>query len=85
LIVLSSLPVKGFLGTGATFEADFNLVVQLAMAAALVAGVFLETRTLQSTRYLSDDGAAPELGDDRIGDVARVQTAGDSKIAQRAA
>ena len=41
MIVLSSLPVKGFLGTGATFEADFNLVVQLAMAAALVAGVFL--------------------------------------------
>jgi hypothetical protein len=27
--VLSSLPVKGFLGTGATFEADLNLVVQL--------------------------------------------------------
>ena len=40
-MVLSSLPAKGFLGTGATFEADFNLVVQLAMAAALVAGVFL--------------------------------------------
>ena len=36
-----SLPVKGFLGTGATFEADANLVVQLAMAAALVAGVIL--------------------------------------------
>lgn len=41
MIVLSLLPVRGFLGTGATFEADFNLVVQLAMAAALVAGVFL--------------------------------------------
>jgi len=40
-MVLSSLPAKGFLGTGATFEADFNLVVQLAMAAALVAGVLL--------------------------------------------
>lgn len=36
-----SLPVKGFLGTGATFEADVNLLVQLAMAAALVAGVVL--------------------------------------------
>jgi len=36
-----SLPVKGFLGTGATFEADANLVLQLAMAAALVAGVIL--------------------------------------------
>jgi uncharacterized membrane protein YozB (DUF420 family) len=39
--VVLSLPVKGFLGTGATFEADINLVVQLAMAAALVAGVVL--------------------------------------------
>jgi uncharacterized membrane protein YozB (DUF420 family) len=41
LIVLSSFPVKGFLGTGATFEADANLVVQLVMGAALVAGAFL--------------------------------------------
>ena len=39
--MLSSLPVKGFLGTGATFEADLNLVVQLVMGAALVAGVLL--------------------------------------------
>ena len=36
MIVLSSLPVKGFLGTGATFEADLNLVVQLVMGAALL-------------------------------------------------
>lgn len=36
-----SLPVKGFLGGGATFEADVNLVVQLVMAGALVAGVGL--------------------------------------------
>jgi len=42
--VLFSLPVKGFLGTGATFEADANLVVQLLMAAALVAGVVLARR-----------------------------------------
>ena len=35
------MPVKGFLGTGATFEADTNLVVQLVMAAALFAGVVL--------------------------------------------
>jgi uncharacterized membrane protein YozB (DUF420 family) len=39
LIVSSSLPIKGFLGTGAPFEADVNLVVQLVMGAALVAGV----------------------------------------------
>jgi uncharacterized membrane protein YozB (DUF420 family) len=44
LIALSSLPVKGFLGTGATFEADLNLIVQLVMGAALVAGVFLAKR-----------------------------------------
>ena len=42
--MLFSLPVKGFLGTGATFEADANLVVQLLMAAALVAGVVLARR-----------------------------------------
>jgi uncharacterized membrane protein YozB (DUF420 family) len=41
LIVLFSLPVKGFLGTGATFEADLNLVVQFVMAGALAAGVVL--------------------------------------------
>jgi uncharacterized membrane protein YozB (DUF420 family) len=36
-----ALPVKGFLGTGATFEADLNLLVQLMMGIALVAGVIL--------------------------------------------
>jgi Ca2+/H+ antiporter len=41
LIVLSSLPVKGFLGTGATFEADLNLVLQLVMGAALLAVALL--------------------------------------------
>jgi uncharacterized membrane protein YozB (DUF420 family) len=38
LIVAFSLPVKGFLGTGATFEADVNLVIQFVMAGALAAG-----------------------------------------------
>lgn len=41
MILLSLLPVKGFLGTGATFEADLNLVVQLVLGTALVAGVVL--------------------------------------------
>jgi uncharacterized membrane protein YozB (DUF420 family) len=41
VIVLSSLPVKGFLGTGATFEADLNLVVQLVMGTALLTGACL--------------------------------------------
>jgi len=42
--VLFSLPVKGFLGTGATFEDDINLVVQLLMAVALIAGGVLARR-----------------------------------------
>jgi uncharacterized membrane protein YozB (DUF420 family) len=33
--------MKGFLGTGATFGADFNLVVQLLMGAALAIGAIL--------------------------------------------
>jgi uncharacterized membrane protein YozB (DUF420 family) len=41
---LSLLPVKGFLGTAATFEADVNLIVQLAMGAALAAGAVLAKR-----------------------------------------
>src|SRR5437762_746949 len=43
---MSLLPVKGFLGTGATFEADLNLMVQLVMGTALVAGVFLAKQKL---------------------------------------
>jgi uncharacterized membrane protein YozB (DUF420 family) len=42
--VALSFPIKGFLGTGATFAADLNLVVQLVMGAALTAGVFLAKR-----------------------------------------
>lgn len=37
----SSIPIKGFLGTEAGFRADLNLVVQLAMGTALLAGVLL--------------------------------------------
>jgi uncharacterized membrane protein YozB (DUF420 family) len=39
--MLSIVPIKGFLGTGATFAADINLIVQLIMAAALIMGSFL--------------------------------------------
>jgi uncharacterized membrane protein YozB (DUF420 family) len=35
------LPIKGFLGTGATFEADLNLIVQVMMGGALFAGAVL--------------------------------------------
>ena len=37
-------PSKGFLGTGATFGGDLNLVVQLIMGVALLAGAFLAKR-----------------------------------------
>jgi hypothetical protein len=33
--------MKGFLGTWASFSADLNLLVQIAMGIALVAGAFL--------------------------------------------
>ena len=39
--MLFSFPTKGFLGTGATFEADLNLIVQLFMGLALHAGALL--------------------------------------------
>lgn len=41
MIATTRLPVKGFLGTGAPFAADVNLIVQLAMGGALAAGVIL--------------------------------------------
>jgi uncharacterized membrane protein YozB (DUF420 family) len=40
-VVLSFFPTNSFLGTGATFGADLNLVVQLVMGVALIAGAFL--------------------------------------------
>jgi uncharacterized membrane protein YozB (DUF420 family) len=44
LIAATQLPVRGFLGTGAPFAADVNLIVQLAIGGALVAGVILARR-----------------------------------------
>ena len=38
------LPLNGFLRTGATFAADFNFIVQLAMGGALIVGVMLAKR-----------------------------------------
>jgi len=38
---VSFFSMKGFLGTGAPFGADLNLVVQLIMGLALIAGVLL--------------------------------------------
>jgi len=42
--VLAFFPIKGFLGTGATFEADLNLVVQVIMGGALIGGSLLAKR-----------------------------------------
>jgi uncharacterized membrane protein YozB (DUF420 family) len=39
--VLSFSPMKSFLGTGATFGADLNLIVQLIMGIALAVGAIL--------------------------------------------
>ena len=36
--------MKGFLGTGATFRADLNLVIQITMGLALLTGMFLARR-----------------------------------------
>lgn len=41
MIVATQLWVSGFLGTGATFAADINFIVQLAMGGALIAGAIL--------------------------------------------
>ena len=43
-IVTPLFPVKGFLGTGAPFAADFNLVMQLILGAALISGVVFAKR-----------------------------------------
>jgi hypothetical protein len=39
-MVLAFSQTKGFLGTGAAFEADLNLVVQVIMGGGLIAGSF---------------------------------------------
>jgi uncharacterized membrane protein YozB (DUF420 family) len=41
---LAIFPINGSLGTGATFEVDLNLVVQVVMGVALVAGALLAKR-----------------------------------------
>jgi uncharacterized membrane protein YozB (DUF420 family) len=40
-VLLAFFPMTGFLGTGATFGADLNLVVQLIMGVALLGGATL--------------------------------------------
>ena len=47
--------MKGFLGTGAPFGADLNLVAQLIMGSALIAGVLLARLTLNQPGKLKLD------------------------------
>ena len=42
--MLRFFPIKGFLGTDATFEADLNLTVQVVMGVALIGGSVLAKR-----------------------------------------
>ena len=44
MIAATQLPVNGFFGTSAPFAADVNLIVQLAIGGALIAGVILAKR-----------------------------------------
>ena len=41
---MAFFPIKGFLGTGATLEADLNLLVQVVLGVALIAGALLAKR-----------------------------------------
>jgi|SRR5664279_4994175 len=41
---MAFFPLKGFLGTGATFQADLNLIVQIIMEGMLVGGAVLAKR-----------------------------------------
>jgi hypothetical protein len=81
--MFSFLSMKGFLGTGATFGADLNLVVQFIMGAALVAGAALaKKKALHSSRYLSNHGADFELDHDRTGDVALIPLTNSAGISE---
>lgn len=42
--MFSFIPMEGFLGTGAPFPADFNVVAQLAMGVALLVGALFAKR-----------------------------------------
>ena len=68
----SPLPINEFLGTGATFAADINLVVQLAMGRSDRETDSREAQAIQSPRCLPHDGVAFQPVVDRIRDVAFV-------------
>jgi hypothetical protein len=54
--------MSGFLGTGATWRADRNLVVQVAMALALLVGMGLARRgRFDAHRYCQSSVMLPNL------------------------
>ncbi len=58
--------MNGFLGTGATFRADLNLVVQIAMGIALLAGMMLaRQKRFDAHKYCQSSVNAFECGHDR--------------------
>jgi hypothetical protein len=67
-----SVSINGFLGTGATFAADLNLVVQLAMGRSDRRTDSRKAQATQSQRCLPNDGFAFQAVIDRIRDVAFV-------------
>jgi hypothetical protein len=67
-----SVSINGFLGTGATFAADLNLVVQLAMGRSDRRTDSRKAQATQSLRCMPNDGFAFQPVIDRIRDVAFV-------------
>jgi hypothetical protein len=73
--------MPGFLGTGARFSADLNLVVQLAMGLALVVGAaFAPMQAVPPARRLSKHRLAAERRHDRGGNVAFVSRTGRPSV-----
>src|SRR2546426_5431025 len=70
--MFSFLLMKGFLGTGATFGADLNFVVQFIMGAALVAGAALAKKSATQRTVSAKPRCYLELDHDRTGDVALI-------------
>jgi hypothetical protein len=65
--------IRGFLGTGAPFGADLNLVVQLIMGVSLAIGAPLaRQKRYRAHGICQTTGAFLEFVDDRTGDVAVV-------------
>ena len=67
-----AVSINGFLGTGATFAADLNLVVQLAMGRSDRRTDSRKAQATQSLRCLPNDGFAFQPVVDWIRDVAFV-------------